>query len=113
MLVIAIAPILWAKGAIALVAFAATLPAVRVLSGPLKRLLTEEPDLDPELLINSVGVTDVGEVRPNFGRALVNLQGREHVVEVRCKEGSISPRGVEIRFLEYDVDKKFFWVERT
>ena len=113
MLVIAIAPILWAKGAIALVAFAATLPAVRVLAGPLKRMLTEEPQVDPALLINTTGWTDVGEVRPNFGRALIKFEEREHVVEVRCREGSITPRGTEVLFVEYNADENFFWVEKT
>lgn len=113
MVIIAIAPIFWAKGAIVLVAFAATVPAVRVLAAPLRRLLNEETELDTELLINRVAFTDVGEVRNNFGRAIVVVDGVEHVVEVRCKEGVIRPRGVKVRLIEYDSDGRFFWVEQV
>jgi hypothetical protein len=113
MLVIAIAPILWAKGVVAVIAFAATLPAVRVLSGPLRKLLTGEEELDTEQLINQIGETDVGEVRPDFGRALLRIEDQEHAVEVRCKEGTITPRGTKVRLLEYVPSGGFFWIERV
>lgn len=114
MLLIAIAPVLWAKGAIALVAFAATIPAVRVLAGPLRKLLTGDTlDVDVETLIGKTCVTDVGEVRQNFGRALIVVDDQEHSLEVRCREGVISPRHTEVVLLEYDEEGRFFWVERA
>ncbi len=113
MLLIAVAPVLWAKGAIALIAFAATLPAIRVMVGPLRDLLAGEEDLNTDSLIDQVGVTDVGEVRNDFGRALVRVGTRELVLEVRCREGVITPRGTEVRLVEYVSSGGFFWVEKV
>jgi hypothetical protein len=110
---IAIAPIFWAKSAVALVAFAATIPAVRLLIAPLKKLLNEDAELDTEALIGCIAVTDVGEVRINFGRAIVVVNEQEHVVEVRCKEGVITPRGVMVRLVDFDSSGNFFWVEQV
>ena len=114
MLRIAIAPLLWAKGAVALVAFAATLPAVRILSGPLQKiLLGEQQKIDTSLLVGKIAVTDVGQVTRDFGRALVVVGGNEHGVEIRCKEGVISPRHTKVKLLSFEEELGFFWVVKS
>lgn len=114
MLVIAIAPMLWAKGAVALLALAATLPALRLLAEPLRKLLTgDTPEVDVDLLLGRIGFTDVGEVRQNFGRALVPVGGYEHSVEVRCREGVISPRHTRVLLQEFNPEGHYFWVNRV
>jgi hypothetical protein len=112
MVFLAIAPIVWAKGAAAVLAFAATIPAVRVLSGQLRRLLELPQEWDPERLKGKIGITDVGEVRNDFGRALVPDGDQEHVVEVRSKGQAITPRGVKVLLVDFDSGGCFFWVEK-
>jgi len=109
----AIAPIFWAKGVAAVVALAATLPAMKVLSGSLRRWLEQPPEWTPEELIGKVGVTDVSEVRRDFGRALVEDGQHYHVVEVRSRGEIIGPRGVTVILKEFEATGYFFWVERV
>lgn len=112
--VMTVAPIFWAKGAIALVAFVATIPAVRLLAEPLKRLLFEQTrDWEPEDLKGLVGFTDVSEVTQSFGRAIVPNKEQEHVVEVRSRGDVIGPRGVKVILLEFESSGEFFWVKKV
>ena len=112
--VITVAPIFWAKGAIALVAFAATIPAVRLLAEPLKKLLFEQTrDWEPEDLRGLIAYTDVSEVTRSFGRAIVPNKEQEHVVEVRSRSGVIGPRGAKVVLLEFEPLGEFFWVEKV
>ena len=116
MLYIAMAPILWAKGAIALVALAASIPAVQLLADPLRKLLSGGPTLAMEDLEGWVGVTDVDKVTTTFGWAIVALRDREdrrHSVEVRTREGVISPRGSRVLLEEFNPQQRFFWVVKA
>lgn len=112
--VMTVAPIFWAKGAIAIVAFVATIPAVRMLAEPLKKILFEQTrDWEPEDLKDLIGYTDVNEVTPQFGRAIVPNQDQEHVVQVRSRVGVIGPRGVKVLLTEFEPAGEFFWVEKV
>lgn len=76
-------------------------------------MLSEDVEVSADRLLNRIGLTDVGEVRANFGRALVRIDSYEHSVEVRCREGVIAPRGVAIKLVEYEPQGNFFWVVRA
>ena len=113
---VAMAPIFWTKGAIALVALAASIPAVQLLADPLRKLLSNPPTLKLEDLVGWVGVTDVDKVTTTFGWAVVSLGDREdkrHLVEVRARAGVISPRGSKVLLEEFDEDQRFFWVVKV
>lgn len=112
MFVIAIAPIIWAKGAIAIVAFVATIPAVKILTAPLKKLLGGQAPENPEELVGAIGHTDSAEVRDDYGRAIVRADEKEYVVDVRTRQETISPRWVPVKLLEYDAALEAYWVEK-
>ena len=107
------APIFWAKSAVALVALAASIPAVRLLVEPLKNLLSEKPAWELANLVGWVGVTDVDKVTTTFGWANVRRGDREdqhHLVEVRTRTGIITPRGCKVLLEEFNPEERYFWV---
>jgi hypothetical protein len=113
---VAMAPIMWAKGAIALVALAASIPAIQLLADPLRKLLSGAPTLELADLEGWVGVTDVDKVTTTFGWAVVSLGDREdkrHLVEVRTREGVISPRGSKVLLEEFNAEQRFFLVVKV
>lgn len=107
------APIFWAKSAVALVALAASIPAVRLLVEPLKNLLSEKPAWELANLVGWIGVTDVDKVTTTFGWANVRRGDREdqhHLVEVRTRTGIITPRGCKVLLEEFNPEERYFWV---
>ena len=107
------APIFWAKSAVALVALAASIPAVRLLVEPLKKLLSDKPAWELANLVGWVGVTDVDKVTTTFGWANVRRGDREdqhHLVEVRARTGIITPRGCKVLLEEFNPEERYFWV---
>ena len=107
------APIFWAKSAVALVALAASIPAVRILVEPLENLLSEKPAWELATLVGWIGVTDVDKVTTTFGWANVRRGDREdqhHLVEVRSRSGIITPRGCKVLLEEFNPEERYFWV---
>lgn len=106
------APFVWVKGAIAVAAVAATVPALRMLWEPIKELFSEE-SWELANLVGWTGVTDVDKVTTTFGWAVVRRGDREnkyHQVEVRTREGVISPRGSRVLLEEFEPEARYFWV---
>lgn len=99
------------KGAAAVIALVAGPLAFRALTKPGFLYTASVP---PEELVGKVAVTDVNVVTATFGRAFLVLDARDHVLQIRSKDGrEITPRGTRVLLESFDPEKGYFLVSRV
>lgn len=107
------APLLLLKGAAALIALVAGPLALKALTKSGSGFLYTA-NVPPEELLGKVAVTDVNVVTATFGRAFLVLDAREHVLQIRSRDGrEITPRGTRVLLESFDPDHGYFLVSRV